>query len=194
MTPYRLPHPTPREPGEEAIKRSYRKLLHRWVAPIVHDPEAERAKRERQAAALAAQRKLSQKASAAERASLEKRRAVDAAVQPGEKGFRKHAYIPAAAKLDYVHNPGKAPAGGHSGQSGGRRRDDEDEDDDGGFGAMAAVAREPGARRGGGGGGGGGGADLDPLTRRMRDASRLKKNSTARAAKVSVEGRNIAMM
>jgi hypothetical protein len=183
-------NPSPK--GEEAIKRSYRKLLHRWVAPIVHDPEAERAKRERQAAALARQRALTQKASAAERAALDKRRAVEGALQPGEKGFRRHAYIPVAAKLDYVHNPGKAQPG-PAPASGRSRAAEEDEDNDGGFGAMAAVAREPGQRRGGGGGGAGG-AELDPLTRRMRDASRLKKSTTARAAKVSVEGRNIAMM
>ncbi|KAI8472508.1 MAG: hypothetical protein J3K34DRAFT_519697 [Monoraphidium minutum] len=177
---------------EEGVKRAYRKLLHTWVEPIVHDPEREREKRERQAALGARQRRLAVERSKAEADALDRRRAADAAVQPGQKGFRRHAYIPTAAKLDYVHNPGTAAAGGGGG---GRRRGEEDEDNDGGFGAMAAVAAEPGqARRGGGGGGGGGAAEMNPLDRRMRENQRNKKGTAARAAKVSVEGRNITLM
>lgn len=170
--------------------RQYKKLMHTWLEPIMHDPQREREKKDRQAHALARQRQLALSRVRVEQEALMKKRQAESALQPGQKGFRRHAYIPTAAKLDYVHNPSSAAAGGSGG--GGRRRGEEDEDNDGGFGAMAAVAHEPGQRRGGGGGGGG--PELSPLAKKMRDMQRMRKGSTARAAKVSVEGRNIAMM
>jgi len=183
-----LIHPThDPPPGEEAVKRAYLNLLHSWVRPIVHDPEAERQKKLRQVSKNLHQRKLAMQRSKEEMEALQRKRDAESALQPGQKGFRRHAYIPLAAKLDYVHNPGSA-----LGAAGGRRRGEEDEDEDGGFGAMAAVAPEPGARRGGGGGGGGG-AEMNPLDRKMIERNRQKKGSTARAATVSVEGRNIGM-
>ena len=186
--------------GEEMLKRAYRRLMQSWMRDIVHDPEAEAAKRERQLASLKRQRAQAAGRAAEEAAALAARRAADMEVRPGAKGFRRHAYIPAVAKLDYVTNPRAAPgldaaaaaAAARRGRGGGGG--DEDEEHDGGFGAMAAVAREPGAARRGERGGGGGGGSVDPLTARMREQQRARKGSLARAAKVSVEGRNIAMM
>jgi hypothetical protein len=178
------------------LKRLYRQILHDWVSPVIHDPEREAEKRAKQANNLERQRKLALRQTKVEGEALQKKRDAESALLPGEKGFRRHAYIPTVAKLDYVHNPGREGGGGAGGGasgSGRRGRDEEDEENDGGFGAMAAVAREPGSGRAARGGGGGG-PELDPLTRKMRERAKIHKGSTARAAKVSVEGRNITLM
>ncbi|PNH02687.1 hypothetical protein TSOC_011317, partial [Tetrabaena socialis] len=105
----------------------------------------------------------------ARRMELERRKGevVDeaAAAAQRSKAVRIHALIPRASKLDYVNNPGSAKDFNESEMS-----------------AAAAAATGPKSKQ------------VDALTKRLREQQKKLKDSSARAMKPSVEGRNIVLM
>ena len=102
-----------------ANKRLACSLINQWTRPIFHDPEEEERKRRLKERHLAHSREMEIKASKAReekaQALLKQQEASAAAAgggskasrapRQGEAGFRWHASIPVASKLDYVNQP-----------------------------------------------------------------------------------------
>lgn len=145
---YKCPDETP------ANKRIAKDLVEKWSRPIFRredDFELRQQREQEKLKSYALARKAQQQQEKATQQVQEQRSA-----RQGEAGFRWHAAIPQASKLDYV----KAPEG------------ISDFNDN----HVAAGPKQP-----------------SRFAKKMREISRKQKETTARAAKPSVEGRGLVM-
>lgn len=90
-------------------QRLVRELITSWMAPIVEegrahvtDREQERQEREEELNRLKRKREVDRKA---EQAETERMIASQEGLKPGEGGYRYHARVPKAARLDYIKQP-----------------------------------------------------------------------------------------
>ncbi|GAX85985.1 hypothetical protein CEUSTIGMA_g13401.t1 [Chlamydomonas eustigma] len=83
-------------------KRMARELVQNWSRPIYDDPDAEAEKKRIRSKQLEKARLANV---AMQRAAEAKKAAQRPALRPGDPGWRMHASIPQATKLDYVHEP-----------------------------------------------------------------------------------------
>lgn len=145
---YKCPDETP------GNRRIAKELVEKWSRPIFRreeDVEIRMKRDEERLRQYAAARRMQQQAEKEKQAVQEQKPS-----KPNEPGFRWHAAIPQASKLDYV----KAPEGISDYQEG----------------QLGAGAKQP-----------------SRFAKKMREISRKNKNTTARAAKPSVEGRGLVM-
>ena len=154
-------------PAEAQAARS---LFNTWARPVweAHrDPEAEAAEAAARAeAALAARAARGAVEAGARAAKAAEEAARGGPLAPGDRGFRRRALPPSAARLDFVRAP-EVEAG------------------------VAMAAANNMAVGGGGGGGGGAKRERSRVEQKLLALAKKTKAGAPRAAKVSVQGRGL---
>mmetsp|Transcript_5642 Transcript_5642/g.9840 ORF Transcript_5642/g.9840 Transcript_5642/m.9840 type:complete len:501 (-) Transcript_5642:850-2352(-) len=89
----------------QANRKSALELVQKWARPIFFDPEAEAEKRRAREESLHAARSVMQKQSTRRDDAAAAEEAAKKAIKYGHQGYRWHASIPQAMKLDYVVAP-----------------------------------------------------------------------------------------